>query len=145
MTDETEKCIQEHRDEIESRDIWNMTSVDKKQYMIMLNQLKKNEENVPKEFLQTKYRIGYDRLRNDLKEATCQLMQEAVFYGLLIRKKDANAVYAEINQMIENYGFMAEIKQAVYQSYDIDQLTGLVIFLRMRIHDVAERWLDNGK
>ncbi|MBS6644025.1 MAG: hypothetical protein KH366_10650 [Clostridiaceae bacterium] len=130
---------------IDRVDIWDMTKVDKKQYMAMLSQLKKNEENVPKELLRTKYRSGYERLRNELKEATCQLMQEAVFYGLLIRKEDASAVCAEINQMIENYGFMAEIKQAVYQSYDIDQLTGLVIFLRMRIHDVAERWLDNGK
>lgn len=127
------------------RDIWYMTKINKKQYMAMLSQLKKNEENVSKELLQTKYRVGYDRLRNDLKEATNQLMQEAVLTGLLIRKENADVVYAEINQLIEESVIMTEIKQAVYQNYDIDQLTGCVAILRIQIHDVAERWLSNGK
>lgn len=129
----------------ETIDIWDMTKVNEQQYTAMLAQLKKNEENVPRDLLRTKYQTGYNRLRQELKEATCRIMKEAVCCGLLIRKDNADTVFVKINQLIKESGAMEEISQAVYRHYDIDRITGLIMILRMRIHDEAERRPDDGR
>lgn len=122
--------------------IWSMTSVDEDEYMAMVNRLRKNDENVPPELLRTKYRKGYERLRHELKVATTLIVRDVVLRGLLIRREDASKAYTEINQLIEDSGLMKKISHAVFQEHDIGHMESLVMELRGKVHDMADKWLD---
>lgn len=124
---------------------WDMTRVKKEQYEELLGQLKRNLQNVPLDILKTKYRVGYDRLQDDIKKMTSQITADVIFFGLLIKRTDAEAAYEEINQMIEASGIMKEISRAAFLDQDVEQVETLIMDLREKVHAIAERWLKDGK
>lgn len=130
----------EHWDD---ENIWDMTDVDQVKYVAMLNQLKKNRDNVPPELLKTRYRKPYGELRNRLRTMTCQIVYDAVMSGLLIEYENADAVYEEINQEIEKSGLAKEISRAVFLDQDIVQVEEKAMELRKKVHAIAERRLDD--
>lgn len=125
-------------------EFWDMTKASKEKYVALLEQLKRNRDNVPLETLKTKYRKAFDELQNRLRVMTVQIVYDVVLYGLLIKYENADGAYAEINQMIEESALAKEISQAVFLNQNLGVVEEKTMELRERIHEIAERWLNNG-
>lgn len=142
--DMIEKERGSNKESIHKKDIsciWDATRIKKMEYMGMLDQLRKNEEHVPSELLRTRYRKGYDELRDRLIKSTYLIMQDIVFYGLLIRKENAAKVYAEINRLTKESGILNEISRAIFRDKDLNLIEECIARLREQVHGVAKRWL----
>lgn len=127
----------------ETMGFWNMTKVPKEKYSALLVQLKRNRDNVPLDILKTKYQKPFNELQNRLRVMTVQIVYDVVLYGLLIRYEDADQVYEEINQMIDDSYLTKEISHAVFQDQDIGKVEEKTMELREKVHEIAERWLDS--
>lgn len=124
-------------------EFWDMTKESKEKYVALLAQLKRNRDNVPLEVLKTKYRKPFEELQNRLKAMTVQIVYDVVLNSLLIRYEDADGAYAEINQLIEESGLAKEISQEVFLNQDLGVVEEKTMELRKRVHEIAERWLND--
>lgn len=125
-------------------EFWDMTKESKEKYVALLAQLKRNRANVPLEVLKTKYRKPFEELQNRLRVMTVKIVYDVVLNGLLIRYEDADGAYAEINQLIEESGLAKEISQAVFLNQDLGAVEEKTMELREKVHEIAERRLDDG-
>lgn len=125
-------------------EFWDMTKESKEKYVALLTQLKRNKANVPLEVLKTKYRKPFEELQNRLRVMTVKIVYDVVLNGLLIRYEDADGAYAEINQLIEESGLSKEISQAVFLNQDLGVVEEKTMELREKVHEIAERWLNDG-
>lgn len=125
-------------------EFWEMTKESKEKYVALLAQMKRNKANVPLEVLKTKYRKPFEELQNRLRVMTVKIVYDVVLNGLLIRYEDADGAYAEINQLIEESGLSKEISQAVFLNQDLGVVEEKTMELREKVHEIAERWLNDG-
>ena len=109
-------------------------TVDMDQYRELLQRLKKNKENVPRELLLTKYEKPYNKLRNDIADMTSQILKDIVLYGWQVEREEANDVYSVINKVIVESGILQEVNQAVYQDQDTDKVLNCAARLRILVH-----------
>lgn len=112
----------------------DMTEVEMVQYRELLQRLKKNKENVPRELLLTKYEKPYNKLRNDIADMTSQILKDIVLYGWQVEREEANDVYSVINKVIVESGILQEVNQAVYQDQDMDKVLNCAARLRILVH-----------
>ena len=104
--------------------------IDRKAYKHKLECLKRNKEAVPLELLTTKYRLDYERLKQELKTMTEGLLREIALEGVKIRKDHAEETFQKINREIGESGLLLGISHAVYWEQDFDKLTKLAYQLR---------------
>ena len=109
-------------------------TVDMGQYRELLQRLKKNKENVPRELLLTKYEKPYNKLRNDIADMTSQILKDIVLYGWQVEREEASDVYSVINKVIVESGILQEVNQAVYQDQDMDKVLNCAARLRILVH-----------
>lgn len=109
-------------------------TVDMNQYQELLQRLRKNEENVPRDLLLTKYEEPYTRLRNEIADMTSQILKDIVLYGWRVEREEANDVYSAINRVIVESGILQEVNHAVYQEQNVDKVLNCAAWLRILVH-----------
>ena len=112
----------------------DVITVDMDQYRELLQRLKKNKENVPRELLLIKYEKPYNKLRNDIADMTSQILKDIVLFGWKIECDEANEVYAVVNQEITESGILQEVNRAVCQDQDMDKVLNCAARLRILVH-----------
>lgn len=112
----------------------DMTEAEMGQYRELLQRLKKNKENVPRELLLTKYEKPYNKLRNDIADMTSQILKDIVLFGWRVEREEAIDVYSVINRVIVESGILQEVNHAVYQDQDIDRVLQCAKLLRILVH-----------
>lgn len=110
--------------------VYLMTDELLKEVMRLQGIRKKNESQIPVEFLQTKYKKSYDRLCAELKEKQCQLRAEYMERVRTLADIMSNSVYAE-----DPKEFLDTIKEQYKETMLPDNLD--VIFL-----EAFEDYLD---
>lgn len=108
-------------------------TVDMKQYQELLQRLRKNEENVPRDLLLTKYEEPYTRLRNEIADMTSQILKDIVLFGWRVEREEAIDVYSVINRVIVESGILQEVNHAVYQEQNVDKVLNCAALLRILI------------
>ena len=113
-------------------------TVDTNKYQELLQRLKKNKENVPRDLLLTKYEKAYNKLRSEIADITSQILKDIVLEGLLVECDGAVETCAIINQTIAESGVLQEVSHAVYQDQDVDQVLKYAMQLRELVHQKME-------
>lgn len=113
-------------------------SIDMEQYKDLLWCLKKNEDNVDIEVLKTRYKTGYDALREQIKTITNKMIKEVVLEEVLIKRENADEQIRWINSAIEESGLLKQIGKAVFQEKDINFVKSLVLKLKEVIRKAVE-------
>lgn len=116
-------------------EIPEINSIDIQRYKDMLWKLKKNEDNVPREILRTKYRAAYDSLRQELKEMTAAIIYEVVYGSLYIERTDEKRIIQAINQAIVDSGIYHLINRAIYQEKCYGSVISSIMQLRKIIQE----------
>ena len=65
---------------------------DEEKLKSLLETLKKNDENVPKELLQTKYKKPYRELKDSIKEVADRISGNRLREGIVIKTDEAGQV-----------------------------------------------------
>lgn len=115
-----------------------LTEVDLNEYESLLNQLKRNKENVSLELLTTKYRKSYDQLKEKLSSMTKEILQDIVLSDLQIEKAQAKGKYMEINKMIRESGVLEKVSRAVFHQQDADLVFEYAGQLREIVHRIEK-------
>ena len=78
---------------------------DEEKLKSLLETLKKNDENVPKELLKTKYKKPYRELKDSIKEVADQISGRRIRQDIVIKNDDAGQVLIkQIQEMIITAG-----------------------------------------
>jgi hypothetical protein len=120
-----------------------LTGVDLNEYESLLNQLKRNKENVSLELLTTKYRKSYDQLKEKLKSMTKDILQDIVLSGLRIERIQAKEKYTEINTAIRESGIMEKMSHAVFCHQDADLVIEYAGQLRGIVYRIVRGFEEN--
>ena len=111
-------------------------TIDLDKYRSLMEQLKKNKENVPLELLTTKYRKSYEQLKEQLRIMTKEILQDVVLADLRIERAEAEEAYQKINSAIKESGVLDKVSHAVFHQQDVDQVLECAKQLRMIVHQV---------
>ena len=120
-----------------------LTEVDLNEYESLLNQLKRNKENVSLELLTTKYRKSYDQLKEKLRSMTKDILQDIVLSGLQIEQAQAKEKYMEINAAIVVSGLLEKVSHAVFHQQDMGQVLEYAGKLREIVHRIVKGCEEN--
>lgn len=95
--------------------------------------LKRNRENVPLDILKTKYRAGYTKLTEDLKQAASAYASLIACKGIRIHKDYAEEGIALVENTIHSSGICKQLSHVISHTYDIVEFESLALSLRERI------------
>jgi len=98
-----------------------------------LKVLKLNREKVPLEILKSKYKKGYDALRNDIKNKTSEYATAVAVRGIRFREDYLYEGVAVLNDVLGNTAITKEISKAAFIKMDIDEITRLSELMREEI------------
>ena len=126
-------------------EIPEINSIDIQRYKDLLWKLKKNEDNVPREILRTKYREAYNGLRKELKEMTSAIIYEVVYGSLYIERTAEKRIIQAINQAIMDSGIYDSINKAIYQEKCYGNIISSVMLLIKIVQDAIEKEFRDGQ
>lgn len=88
----------------------------------LVEKLKKNEKQISKELLQTKYKSSYERLRKDISMTADLIVKDRVWSGIYIQKDlEGEVLVRKIRELAQNVGVKKKIHTALYVEYDVDR------------------------
>ena len=89
----------------------------------LVEKLKRNDLNIPKEDLMTKYKKSYMELKNEIKKKADGLIDEILIEGLLIVKDERGYKCLEdISQFVEkkkDEGIIRQCSDLIFKKYDV--------------------------
>ena len=110
---------------------------DEEKLKSLLETLKKNDENVPKELLQTKYNKPYRELKDSIKEVADRISGNRLREGIVIKTDEAGQVLIGQIQMILNQkrdaGAGKELGRTLYKEYSLEKFLQAVEEIRIAI------------
>lgn len=110
---------------------------DEEKLKSLLETLKKNDENVPKELLQTKYKKPYRELKDNIKEVADRISGKRLREGIVIKADEAGQVLMkQIQAMLDekrNAGAGKELGRALYKEYSLEKFLQAVEEIRVEI------------
>lgn len=110
---------------------------DKEKLKSLLETLRKNDENVPKELLQTKYKNPYRELKDSIKEVADRISGNRLREGIVIKTDEAGQVLIGQIQMILNQkrdaGAGKELGRTLYKEYSLEKFLQAVEEIRIAI------------
>lgn len=110
---------------------------DKEKLKSLLETLRKNDENVPKELLQTKYKKPYRELKESIKEVADRISGNRLREGIVIKTDEAGRVLMEQIQTIlsekRNAGTGKKLGRALYKEYSLEKFLQIVEEIRTAI------------
>lgn len=110
---------------------------DEEKLKSLLETLKKNDENVPKELLQTKYKKPCRELKDSIKEVADRISGNRLREGIVIKTDEAGQVLIGQIQMILNQkrdaGAGKELGRTFYKEYSLEKFLQAVEEIRIAI------------
>lgn len=107
-----------------------------------LKTLKTNRDRVPLEVLKTKYKKGYDALRNDIKEKASEYATLATLRDIRIHEDFIEEGLAIIDRVIKASEYTRELSFAVFARQDMDELNCLIEKIRQQIFEALKLYED---
>lgn len=113
-----------------------MTVDEKKQLLqLVLKKIEVNKTQISKEDLMTKYKVAFDALKQDLKEAAQAYMKAYVFDQINIKRNPAGrALVNKINKRYFDQHLAEKIGTAFYKDYSFDEAQYLI--------DQHKKWIE---
>lgn len=112
----------------------------------LVERLKKNDLNVPKEDLMTKYKKSYMELKNEIKKITDSLIDEILIEGLLIVKDERGYKCLEdISRFVEkkkDEGIIKRCSDLIFKEYDVDKVVELTEDVKAGINEIYSKYLE---
>ena len=112
----------------------------------LVERLKKNDLNVPKEDLMAKYKKSYMELKNEIKKITDSLIDEILIEGLLIVKDERGYKCMEdISQFVEkkkDEGIIKRCSDLIFKEYDVDKVVELTEDVKAGINEIYSKYLE---
>lgn len=109
----------------------------------LLSTLKKNRECVPREFLWSRYRDDYFRLKTQISQTAktyiCTLLTQNLLKNPYI--SDEIQIHV-INRAIQDSGLVPEMSRCINQTYSVDKLYPLVMDLKEQIQTALWPYID---
>lgn len=110
---------------------------DKEKLKSLLETLRKNDENVPKELLQTKYKKPYRELKESIKEVADRMLNGRIREGIVIMTDESGKVLIkQIQTAIDEKGKAGvgkELSRALYKEYSLEKFLQIVEEIRTAI------------
>ena len=103
----------------------------------LVEKLKNNEKQIPKELLQTKYRSSYERLRKDISVTATLIVKDRVWSGIYIQKDlEGEVLVRKIRGLAQNTGVKKKIHAALYAEYDVDRFLQVLDQFSNQVRDL---------
>lgn len=114
-----------------------METEDEKKLKSLLETLKKNDDNVPKELLQTKYKKPYRELKEQIKELADKISGEKIRQDIVVKNDEAGQVLIkQIQGMLEEKrraGTGKELGRMLYKEYSVEKFLQMVEEIRIAV------------
>lgn len=115
----------------------------------LVKKLKNNDDNVPRQELETKYEKPYKKLKHDIKELAEKILYSLLFDGLFIFRDDEGyALIEEIRKFADEEnknGIGKKLRKILVSEYDVDKFIDEVLLYREKIWDIYEPYHRNNK
>lgn len=112
----------------------------------LVEKLKRNDSNVPKEDLMTKYKKSYMGLKNEIKKKADELTDEILIDGLLIVKDERGyKCLDDISQFVEkkkDEGIIRQCSDLIFKKYDVDKVVELAKDVKTGINEIYSKYLE---
>lgn len=112
----------------------------------LVERLKKNDLNVPKEDLMTKYKKSYMELKNEIKKKADNLIDEMLIEDLLIVKDERGYKCLEdISRFVEkkkDEGIIKRCSYLIFKEYDVDKVVELTKDVKAGINEIYSKYLE---
>lgn len=112
----------------------------------LIEKLKRNDSNVSKEDLMTKYKKSYMELKNEIKKIADGLIDEILIEGLLIVKDERGYKCLEdISRFVEkkkNEGVIKQCSDLIFKEYDVDKVVELTKDVKVGINEIYSKYLE---
>ncbi|EFU77730.1 hypothetical protein [Lachnoanaerobaculum saburreum] len=112
----------------------------------LVEKLKRNDSNVSKEDLMTKYKKPYMELKNEIKKKVDELTDEILIEGLLIVKDERGYKCLEdISQFVEkkkDEGIIRQCSDLIFKKYDVDKVVELAKDVKTGIDKIYSKYLE---
>ena len=112
----------------------------------LVEKLKRNDLNVSKEDLMTKYKKPYMELKNEIKKKADGLIDEILIEGLLIVKDERGYKCMEdISQFVEkkkDEGIIRQCSDLIFKKYDVNKVVELAKDVKTGIDKIYSEYLE---
>ena len=112
----------------------------------LVEKLKRNDLNVSKEDLMTKYKKPYMELKNEIKKKADELTDEILIEGLLIVKDERGYKCLEdISQFVEkkkDEGIIRQCSDLIFKKYDVNKVVELAKDVKTGIDKIYSEYLE---
>ena len=112
----------------------------------LVEKLKRNDLNVPKEDLMTKHKKSYMGLKNEIKKKADELTDEILIEGLLIIKDERGYKCLEdISQFVEkkkDEGIIRQCSDLIFKEYNVDKVVELAKDVKVGISEIYSKYLE---
>lgn len=115
----------------------------------LVEKLKKNESNISKEELITKYKKSYMALKNEIKKKADELIDEMLIEDLLIVKDEKGYKCLEdISRFVEekkDEGIIRQCSDLIFKEYDVDKVVELTKVVKEGINEIYSKYLEEAE
>lgn len=112
----------------------------------LVEKLKRNDLNIPKEDLMTKYKKSYMELKNEIKQIADGLIDEILIENLLIVKDERGYKCLEdISRFVEkkkDEGIIRQCSDLIFKKYDVDKVVELAKDVKVGINEIYSKYLE---
>lgn len=112
----------------------------------LVEKLKRNDSNIPKEDLMTKYKKSYMELKNEIKKITDGLIDEILIENLLIvRDERGYKCLEDISRFVEkkkDEGIIKRCSDLIFKEYDVDKVVELAEDVKAGINEIYSKYLE---
>lgn len=112
----------------------------------LVEKLKRNDLNVPKEDLMTKYKESYMELKNEIKKTANDLIDEMLIEDLLIVKDERGyKCLKDISRFVEkkkDEGIIKRCSDLIFKEYDVDKVVELTKDVKAGINEIYSKYLE---
>jgi len=112
----------------------------------LVEKLKRNNSNVSKEDLMTKYKKPYMELKNEIKKIADGLIDEILIEGLfIIRDERGYKCLEDISQFVEkkkDEGIIRQCSDLIFKEYDVDKVVELTKAVKEGINEIYSKYLE---
>ena len=115
----------------------------------LVEKLKKNESNISKEELITKYKKSYMALKNEIKKKANELIDEMLIKDLLVVKDEKGYKCLEdISKFVEtkkDEGINWQCSDLIFKEYDVDKMVELTKAVKVGINEIYSKYLEEAE
>ena len=97
----------------------------------------KNEQAVPAELLQTKYKKSYDQLRENIKQRQCELRAAYMERMREITRLVSESVYRDFSQE-ESWGWLMDQVEDIYKKYPDPMTKKILVGIQGAIEEMEK-------